>query len=181
MLVKDKVITQAEMRELAKVAYEQAVAIGIPLNKHLVREISVNNRLKKALARCCRKGTVFVFDYNEMLTYGNPTKVIETWIHEWVHTIPGCFNHGEKFQMYIKRANDHYGYKIATKVSYDYLEIPKEYRTMHVKAVDLVDVYCPTCDEVLCRVSKRKGVSKNPGDYLCKICKNKGLQIRGVS
>ena len=36
MLVKDKVITQAEMVELAKVAYEKAVAIRIPLNKHLI-------------------------------------------------------------------------------------------------------------------------------------------------
>lgn len=54
----------------------------------------------------------------------NPVEVLEdTIIHEMIHTIDGCRNHGKKFQR-IARMFDKYGYDIHTTASESNLVVP---------------------------------------------------------
>lgn len=58
----------------------------------------------------------------------NDDIVIQTLLHELIHTINGCFNHGKNFKYYASIINKAYGYNISrtTDSSKFGVELPKQ-------------------------------------------------------
>ena len=48
-----------------------------------------------------------------LLESGTDEEIMNTICHELIHTIPGCFNHGETFKKYAKILNESFNMKIA--------------------------------------------------------------------
>ena len=57
----------------------------------------------------------------------NEDIIIQTLLHELIHTMDGCFNHGKNFKYYARIINNKYGYNISrtTDSSKFGVELPK--------------------------------------------------------
>lgn len=180
--VMEKEITYTEMLKLVHEAYKQAVAAGIPLKYELLHDVKLNKRFSKKIA-CCkssRRTGICHFEYSELLTHAAPSKVIEVWIHEWIHTLPDCKNHGEYFKYYADLANKKYGYKISRTGDFDYMGVSeeKQLETQNKKVQKNYAIYCNTCKKTIGHVTARAGVTKNPEKYKCQICKTLNLTVK---
>lgn len=180
--VMDKEITYTEMLKLVHEAYKQAVAAGIPLNNRVLTEVKINRRYSKRIACCItnRRTGECRFEYSELLTHASPDKVIETWIHEWIHTLPDCKNHGEYFKYYASLANKKYGYKISRLGDLEYMGVSEENQLVNTnkKIQKNYVIYCNTCKKKVGQVTARAGVAKNPERYKCKNCKQSNLSVK---
>lgn len=79
-----------------------------------ITNVSVNTRAKKRWGQCKRVGGTFEISINScLLDETNPIEALEnTILHELLHTVYGCFNHGEMWQLMANKVNKAYGYNI---------------------------------------------------------------------
>lgn len=95
-----------DLMRLVAICKAELDGLGIKYGK--VRNWSVNTHAKCRLGQC-RKTTLGLFDINvsERLLKDDIDDQIalDTIMHELLHTVPGCFNHGEKWKVYAKYIN----------------------------------------------------------------------------
>lgn len=100
----------------------------------------------------------------------NDSIIKNTIIHEIIHCMPYCNNHGFEFKKYAKFINEKLGYNIATlgNKEEDYkksnLEYIKEIKKYNYKIV------CERCGEVYYRMRLNRGLLKK---YRCGKCRGK--------
>lgn len=110
----------------------------------------------------------------DLLDDRNPdTPLVETIIHELLHTVPGCFNHGEKWQGIVDIINQHTGLHIS--------------RTSTIEGKGLVvfnppnraPLYRVTCPACGCSIEYRRAakVVLNPERFVCGRCSKDGLVV----
>lgn len=91
--------------------------LNIPIG--CVKSIKENPRLSSTWGRC-RKATQHTYEIeirSRLLADDVPHKVLmNTMLHELIHTCKNCMNHGEVFKRYAKRLND-IGYDVQTYVT----------------------------------------------------------------
>lgn len=105
----------------------------------------------------------------------NEKDELSTVIHELIHTVPGCFNHGELWKKYAKQCSLHFEVNVTVREEF---ELSKEAVGGNVIVCDITYynpltmniAACPSCGKRLC-ISK-KIVPKKDGrySYLCKKC-----------
>lgn len=77
-----------------------------------IKRIEWSGRMTKAKGKCIRQENAFVIRLSESIRQ-YPELIKNVLAHELIHTIPGCFNHGAKFQYYASRLN-RFGYQVST-------------------------------------------------------------------
>ena len=65
----------------------------------------------------------------------------ETIVHEMIHTIPGCFNHGNQFKYYCMLLNHKFGFNLSRTTSTVDFGITLEHKSRPTKYV----ITCPHC------------------------------------
>lgn len=77
-------------------------------------KIYPNTRAKKRYGQCTIVNGGFEIDINiGLLDEKEPIQALEnTVLHELLHTVDGCFNHGEKWQSMASKVNKAYRYNI---------------------------------------------------------------------
>ena len=116
-----------KMRDL-KAVYEKCKGVldDIGIRYDYDTPISVNNRLTRAMGKT--KAIPNGYDWNRRAVYRheitiNPAMLSDdvpedelenTVLHELLHTVPGCMNHGSKWQHLARKVNNMYGYHITT-------------------------------------------------------------------
>ena len=96
-----------------------------------------------------------------------------TIIHELIHTIPGCMNHGNKFKRICSLVNRKYPqYQLQTSTDASIYGINLEEDKPKYKII------CECCGKeyLYCRKPKR-----NITDYLCSVCKSDRLKIININ
>lgn len=99
-------------------------------------DIKVNNRLSRALGRCCRKSNGFLIEMNRDWIADNVDEqgVKNTIAHEILHTVEGCFNHSPRWKEQTRKLMAfcpeysidtttsawEYGYKPSMRYKYKY-------------------------------------------------------------
>ena len=76
---------------------------------------TVNSRAKSRWGRCNKnRGGRYVIEINsELLNECNSLRGLkETILHEMIHTVSGCMNHGDKWKRLADKVNRRYGYAI---------------------------------------------------------------------
>lgn len=124
-------------------------------------EILINTRAVRIAGRCTEiVGGKYDFkiEINHMLLNAEKDIIMNTIIHEILHTVKGCMNHGEKWSNHAKTMNDMFGYNISRTVSYEEtgIERPKAKYT----------VACKDCSVVFYRQRKSKLIT-HIDDYEC--------------
>jgi len=123
---------------------------------------------------CCR-----VSNFGSMITVNkrllepdiSEDALINTVMHELLHTCPGCANHGAKWKRYASMVNKAYGCNIKrctapSEKGIDELPRPvAKYRFM-----------CQKCGTVVSR-QRASSFTKNPSGYVCGKCGGKFIAL----
>lgn len=88
----------------------------------IITDVSINTRAKKRFGQCRYNHATGTYSINIarfILDDDIDDKaVMETIIHEILHTVEGCMNHGKKWKSLGKIVEREFGYKITTTDSY---------------------------------------------------------------
>ena len=108
----------------------------------------------------------------------------ETILHELLHTISGCMNHGTRWKMYADMVNKAYGYNIKRTKSYEESglcdEMIAEMKAKRAEKVNSSPTYvieCTKCGYRYVRHKMSKMVS-NPDCYLCGTCHGELMRVQ---
>lgn len=152
------------LTELMMNCMRELDSINIHYSKNII-SITVNNRLSRALGRCMRNGGTFRIEIAgktaaDTTDIGFLKNVI---VHELIHTITGCFNHGYKFQYYANEVNQKLGYHVTTSSSAEDMEAagitPIGYQTAKYALV------CKKCGKTVAYRQRWCDLTANPGNY----------------
>ena len=105
----------AYLLEVAEICKEELRVINIDFNESV--EFKVNTRAKKRFGLCTYKNNLDC-DFEIQITdrlLKNSSAIIglkNTIIHELLHTVEGCMNHGKKWKSLADEVNRAYGYNI---------------------------------------------------------------------
>lgn len=91
----------------------------------------------------------------------------ETIIHELIHTLDGCNNHGKRFQHFAGKVRNELGYNVGTYASQEEREL---YYRMFEKKKREYSIECPECGYRWSYKIKCK-TYKNAEHYFCPDCR----------
>lgn len=108
------------MRDLMRYAnecLEMLDAIHIPYGN--VVDWKINTRAKSRWGLCKRTGSLFKIEISDRLLSEecDENGLINTILHELLHTVPGCFNHGSTWKEMARRVYKEYGIEIKREES----------------------------------------------------------------
>ncbi|MCQ2491844.1 MAG: SprT-like domain-containing protein [Lachnospiraceae bacterium] len=148
-----------------RICKKQLDAIKIPYGN--IVEVSVNKRFRSTWGRCHRlaDGSGFRIEISGRLLENDVPEesLMQTLIHEIIHTCPNCMNHGAMWKYYADKINQAYGYRVKRT------NAPEE---LEVKARDVDYPYqfqCVRCGQVVKRQKMSKFV-KYYKRYRCGKC-----------
>lgn len=132
--------------------------------------IEINTRAKRRWGQCRHRSwgnsiNISSILADERVPVESLRKVI---LHELLHTVNGCQNHGYLWQRFAGMVNHAYGYAISRTDSEDSLSIPNELRisnTMEYKYI----LVCENCGQEIKRM-KASRLTKYPHLYRCGKC-----------
>ena len=101
--------------------------------------------------------------------------VISTIVHELIHTVEGCYDHGSKFQSIAKKLSLVYNLDLGTKASKKEMDMTREYRIS--KARYVIKCSNPSCNCLILR-DRAVGVVKYTYRYTCGTCGNKLVRVK---
>ncbi len=103
-----------DIKKMVEVCREELGALGLQTGE--IASVSFNSRAKTLFGRCRRERSGVY--HIEIMTYLNRHRSLDdirqTIMHEVIHTLPGCGNHGEAFQKTARLVNETLGYRIST-------------------------------------------------------------------
>lgn len=144
-------------------------------NKNYI--IQINSRFRNKLGRCSYNKITYIYtiSINESFMNICPDKVKNTMMHELIHSINGCMNHGTKFQNIAKLVNNKFGYNVHTTSYYEdydkYIDSTKNYK---------YKIKCSHCGEEWFYEKTGKvirSLQNNPTSCTCPHCKTKRFSV----
>lgn len=143
--------------------------------------IVINNRLKKSLAQIKKiRNNVFQIDFNFYFLQSCPEQYIKnTMMHELIHSIDGCMNHGHTWKSIANKINCVYGYNVTTTTSYS--EYNKVYKTIKNHTSYKYKVVCTHCNTYWRYKKQTRLTSALQNNlkhgYTCPYCKNGSFKL----
>ena len=120
--------------------------------------------------RCrCEGNDMYTIIINDLALHGD---VISTIVHELIHTVKGCMNHGDKFHKIADICNKAYDLDIGTYTSKNELEACREYRLKTARYI----VQCTKCGNTIFR-SRNCDLIRYTNLYSC-ICGGELKRVR---
>lgn len=167
------------LRKLSEEAKSEVLKLNIPIGKTITFKVG---NLLRAFGNCTLKRNIAKGDYfiisiaSTLLQAGSDTDVKDTIIHELIHTVDGCMNHGYLWKSYADKVNRAYTqYHISRTGMVDSLENSSAFKSSMVATAKYV-LKCECGKEV---VYGRKGkivdlVARNYPSYMggitCRMC-----------
>lgn len=149
-------MTTATLESIYNQVNADFLSLGIRTGN--VTKLSWNGRFKNVNGRCKRRGDEYQIEISKMFL-DRPDEVRKTMAHEILHTVDGCFNHGDKFHE-LAQTLKKCGYNITTKRHVDYTDDDYPYV-----------MECNCCGSKV-RNFKKTDFFKNPNRWICGRCKN---------
>lgn len=146
-----------------------------------VRNVKSNARFTRRLGQTSIVNDTYSWDENrrrfdieiseKVLVDDYPTIYTkEIILHELIHTLPGCFNHGERFKAVARTLNKRYGYNISRVASSSSVACiaPQEHK---------YEIQCPVCGKIFYR-DRMSDFVKNPQNYRHSNCGKELIRIK---
>lgn len=105
-------------------------------------------------------------------------KLINTLIHELIHTCPGCLNHGVNFKHRCSTIYRLTGLVIKRTTSFEEVEGLNAEQLRTQKRPAKYEVYCPHCQQVIAERTKYSKVCSQISRYRCSLCGCNKLELR---
>ena len=181
---------EEKLKKLYRECLQELSSIGITFEKEKI-EIYLSKRNNKRYG--CAKPGIPDESYKEILVkgwkryikyhhYKNYTIEISKWvmaledsiikntiIHELIHCLPYCNNHGSYFKQYAKKINEKLGYHI-TRVGNKKEDYSQSHLLLEEKEKYNYQVQCPKCGITFYRQRLQKNFTKK---YRCARCLGK--------
>lgn len=159
---------QERLNKLYKECIDELNSIAINVEKNRIIEIRINTRSKKRYG-CCKKISKenYLIEVSEWVMDLNEEIIKNTIMHEIIHCLPRCNNHGEIFKKYAELINEKLGYDISRtgNKEKDFIKSNLEYIENHVNYK--YQIICENCKQTFFRQRiKRNFVRK----YRCSKC-----------
>lgn len=159
-------LSQEKLNELLKKAISEVKDAEIEV---LSEKIIPNIRIAKARSFygiCKKKPEGLEISISKYHLSNSLESVYQTIVHEVLHTVDGCMNHGTKWKVMANRMNKKYGYSISrlgTAKSGVKLDAPPK------KVVYKYIIVCQNCGHTYKRQRKSK-LTDNLNRYRCGKC-----------
>ena len=123
-----------ELETCKQMAAESNIQIG------KIYDIKINTRAKKRWGQCSYFSDGFIIEISSSLLQDNVSEnaLIDTLMHEVLHTVDGCMNHGKKWKECARIINSRYGLNIKTTTSAAEKKIEETEEYKYILA-------CPKC------------------------------------
>ena len=169
--------TVTELNAMMARAENMLLAIGIPVP---VKDICPTIQLARAhsfYGMCCRKGNginkgpyQFLIRISVYHLNSSDKALMNTIIHELLHTCPDCHGHKGQWLKYANIVKREYGYDIRRVAGDKTTEERQQLRSGKAPRVIRYVLYCPSCGTEWKRTKMSKFVL-HPEKYLCGKCR----------
>lgn len=162
---------QERLNKLYKECVDELNSININVKKNKIIEIKINTRSKKRYG-CCKKASKekYLIEVSEWVMDLNEDIIKNTIMHELIHCLPRCNNHGESFKKYAELINEKLGYEISRtgNKEKDFIKSNLEYIEKPVKS--RYQIICENGDQQFFRQRIVKNFTRK---YRCGKCGGK--------
>lgn len=168
------------MKNLQKLAQEclrEADAIGIKYG-HIV-EFKINTRAKRRWGQTTLNYDGYSISISNRLLQDDISDINckNTIMHEILHTVDGCMNHGRKWKYLASIVNNIYGYNIKTHTSAQEKGFsPEEIVKMNYNKYSFV---CKKCGKIITR-QRASSFTRNPEQYRHLNCGGEFKEITAI-
>ena len=143
----------------------------LPYSDRIIPTVKLIND-NKSLGMCRKQTlgdyTLFNIYLNKKMLSATKQEIENTLLHELIHTIEGCFEHGYKFHKVAQFVNTKYGYNIQVKTKCRAFAEQINYK---------YEVVCTKCGSKH-KYTRKTNVIKHPNLYHC-TCGG-GLEVRAL-
>lgn len=149
----------------------QCDALRIPYGK--VNAIYPSTKVNRRWGMCYYRPYGSDIEISKVLLDSKVEEIhlLDTVMHELLHTCPGCQNHGAQWKRYATMVNTAYGYHVKRGSSYAEMGLtdPEE-KTAKYR------FKCQSCGAVITR-QRASAFTRNPDGYRCGACRGKLVRV----
>ncbi len=172
--------TKAHYTDLINECIVKLDALNVPISKDILFKTNTGFSRFGFCKKTPRGETAFVIAINKW--FEDDLGLIETIMHELVHTVDGCYNHGAKFHKIAEMINQEYNlnitvvghYKLNEKAYKNKGSKRKVFETQDFDPSIMVLMYCPKCQR---RFAIRKTAIRFGSRWICKKCNKRLLYV----
>lgn len=163
---------QQEMTECINILLNMGYEVHIPTH------FEINDKLLKSLGRCCRRRGVYHLEANPtFLKVASSQHVHDMIMHECIHCVEGCFNHGAKWKSIAAKVMKKYPQYSITRCTDDE-EYNKAYEDSSQYKFEIICEGCGKSNGKYKNCSKSiKSISAHEDRYRCGHCGSKKLVV----
>lgn len=164
-----------EMMECVNILINLGYNINIPVS------IDINCRFTKVLGKCRRERGVYrIFINEKYLRTGNSQSIHNTIMHECIHCVEGCFNHGAKWKSVAAQVMEKYPQYTIRRCSND-----EEYSKIYSNDSKYrYEVICRDCGKTIGRYKNEsktvKSITRHEKLYRCGYCNSNNLSVNNI-
>lgn len=149
-----------DIMEYAIRCMEMLDDLNIPYGN--IKEVTVNTRAKRRWGQCKGIPGGFAININAVLLDENipDDGLMNTMLHELLHSVPGCMNHGAKWKAMADKVHKAYGIQIKRCSNAEEKGVPTEISNARYKYF----LKCPKCG-VIFRYTRMCGAVEHPELY----------------
>jgi len=125
--------------------------------------IKINDRATRRFGCCIIKDNGYEIEISKFIL-GDINKLTNTIYHELLHTVPGCFNHGNRWKQLVNKVNSAY----STNISRASSKIPETLKNEILKRAKY-EVICKSCGTKIYRQRTSKLIT-HTDRYKCGKC-----------
>ena len=162
---------QADLDNLLAKAIQEVKEQGIKPG-NIDSTLYVSNAVKE-FGRCTRTGSNFEIRISKYIMNNPEEDLMQTIVHEVLHSVAGCMNHGAKWKKVADIMNKAKGYNISRLTSISAANLTTEHQAVLTRYV----VACADCGNELYRQRKSKLINY-PELYACGACGGELERIR---
>ena len=161
---------QERLERLKILAINQCDECKIPIDKSA--KVIINSRTTKRYGCCKKKSDGFVIEISKFLFETTDEKILQTLLHEYIHTCKDCLDHKAKWKEYASVLNKKYGYSITRVNTRSEMGLPPRPKLEYKYILECSN---PKCKMNVKRMKMTK-VIKHYDKYLCGKCGSKFIR-----
>ena len=174
--MENTIISTTYLSEAIEMAKEIVIRnnIDVPFDK--ISNIKISGRTKRASGKCFYKPTkdkCFEIHIAKYLFNMNKKIILEVLLHELIHTVVDCFNHGNKFTSIMNKINKAENLNISVVLDSDEMAQTLVANNA-INSFHKYEIICANCGKHLAYVDRKShNIIKYPFLYSCKACGGK--------
>ena len=174
--MENTIISTNYLNEAIEIAKEIIIRNNIEVPFDRIGSIKVSGRIKKAGGKCFykpSKARCFEIHIAKHLFNMNKKIILEVLLHEFIHTISGCFNHDIKFVDIMNKINKAENLNISVVLNGDEMAQTLVANNA-INSFHKYEIICAECGKHLAYVDRKShSIIKYSFLYSCKACGGK--------